>query len=220
VEPSLSVALNLKTFEIYKPPYFFKGTRPTITQITSNGSTPKESFDHGDPMFIDYTVASGASITKVGLMRLGAMTHHTDTEQRYVEVSFTAGSTLQCTIPSDPKVLMPGPYMVWIIDDQDRPCDEAPIIDVTVMSDSEGATGGLDIPEGSPTTSSFTYGGSACVITSVDGIEKMLSIDGNMVHVDYFPASETFGSHHKVFGRFDSLTALAEYIIDNDVPLV
>jgi len=218
IEPSISTALNIKTFEIYKPPYFFKGQRPTITSITSDGSTSQDRFNHGDIMQIDFSVALGAIISKVGLMRLGAMTHHTDTEQRYVEVPFNPSSPLQCSISADPKVLPPGPYMVWIIDDQNRPCEDAPIIDINIKSDAEGSTGSLEIPEGAPVDQMVNYKGRDYMITQIDGIEKMLMVDGAMIHTDYFPASQTFGSPHLLFGRFDSLVEMAEYIIDYNIP--
>jgi len=216
-EPVIGGALNIKTFEIYRPPYFFKGTRPTIVSISKDGLTSATDFDHGDDLIIDFTVAAGANISEVGLMRLGAMTHHTDSEQRYVEVSFNQVSPLQCTIPADPMVLPPGPYMVWIKDDEDRPCEEAPIISISIKYDENGVVGSLDIPEGAPTTATASHNGKNYVITSIDGIERMLMVDGTMVHTYYFPVSKTYVSHHISFARFNDLTTLAQYIIDNDI---
>ncbi len=216
-EPSIGIPLNIKSFEIYKPPYFFKGVRPSINSLTKNGVNSESSFEYGDTVTIDFTIATGATIAKVGLIRLGAMTHHTDTEQRYVALSFTQASPLQCVIPDDPKVLPPGPYMVWIIDDQKRPCEEAPIIDINIKYDASGSTGQLDIPEGAPVNQSIAYNGTSYEITSVDGIERMLKIDGNMIHVNYFPASQMYVAHHITFARFNSLSSLAEFIIDNNI---
>ncbi len=124
-----NIPLNRKTFEFYEPPYYFKPDRasqPIITDVRRGGaSTERVGYSQ------QFTVVTpqAASIKKVSFMRPGAPTHHTDSEQRYVRLSFTPGTgQLTVTAVSDPKVAPPGYYMLWIVDDKDRPCQEAKFI--------------------------------------------------------------------------------------------
>ena len=52
----------------------------------------------------------------MALVRLGAVTHSVNMEQRYVPLSFTAGSgTLNATAPANANVAPPGVYMLFVI---------------------------------------------------------------------------------------------------------
>lgn len=129
-DPGLSIALNRKTLEFYQPPYFFNGPRPTITNV-SREDGPAEQIAYGGQFIIE--TPNATDIRKVVLMRPGAMTHHTDTEQRYVPLEFVpAGSNrLRVAVVSDPSVAPPGYYMLWIVDSSNRPCDRARFIRLT-----------------------------------------------------------------------------------------
>jgi hypothetical protein len=119
-------ALNNKTFEFYQPPYCFNGPRPTITDVTRNGNSTRR-IEYKQTFQVVTTDA--ATIAKVALMRPNVPTHHTDTEQRYVQLNFTAGAgMLNVTAISDPKLGPPGYYMLWIVDNQGRPCNDAVFI--------------------------------------------------------------------------------------------
>jgi galactose oxidase-like protein/Big-like domain-containing protein len=108
-----TVGYLAKNAEIFSPPYLFQadGTlapRPTIDSAPS-------STGYGATMNI--STANAASIRKVALVRLGAVTHSDNMEQRYVPLSFTAGSTsLTATSPANANVAPPGYYMLFIID--------------------------------------------------------------------------------------------------------
>jgi hypothetical protein len=53
----------------------------------------------------------------VALVRVGAVTHSVNMEQRYIPLSFTAGTgTLNATAPANPNVAPPGVYMLFLID--------------------------------------------------------------------------------------------------------
>ena len=107
-----------KNAEIFSPPYLFQadGTlapRPTIDAAPS-------SITYGASM--DIATGSPASINKVALVRLGAVTHSDNMEQRYVPLVFTAGSTsLTATAPANANVAPPGYYMLFIIDSNGVP---------------------------------------------------------------------------------------------------
>jgi hypothetical protein len=108
-----SVGYLAKNAEIFSPPYLFQadGTlapRPMIDAAPSSTA-------YGAPMEI--ATANPASISKVALIRLGAVTHSDNMEQRYVPLSFTAGATsLTATAPANANVAPPGIYMLFIID--------------------------------------------------------------------------------------------------------
>jgi hypothetical protein len=122
-----SIAYNRKDYEIYRPPYLFTpGTQPTIDSITRNGATTTRA-DYGETLRIRSSQA--ATGTEAALIRPGAATHHTDSEQRYVAlaVSDVSGNELTVTIPNDRNLVPPGYYMLWIIK-AGKPCVEAKFI--------------------------------------------------------------------------------------------
>ncbi|MFL6139400.1 MAG: galactose oxidase-like domain-containing protein [Frankiaceae bacterium] len=116
--------LNRKDYQIYSPPYLFKGPRPVITSVT-----PANQVQYGSTFKV--STPQAASIKHVAIMRPGAVTHHTDSEQRYVELEFTAsGTDLTVTMlpAAECTTAPPGYYMVWIVDAQGRPCARAPFV--------------------------------------------------------------------------------------------
>ena len=123
-------ARNRKDREVYRPPYFFKGARPIISQISRN-NVPTRQIPYGSTFVV--TTPQAADITVVALMRPGCATHHTDSEQRYVPLIPTrAGNDLTVTMlpESQSSVAPPGFYMLWIVDNQQRPCDLAWFIQI------------------------------------------------------------------------------------------
>jgi hypothetical protein len=117
------MALNSKTFEFYEPPYMHKGPRPTITDVLRNGASTRR-IEYGKTFKV--TTPQATSIDKVALMRPACCTHHTDTEQRYVRLTFAkAAGELTVTAVADAKLAPPGYYMLWIIDSAGLPCQEA-----------------------------------------------------------------------------------------------
>ena len=63
-----------------------------------------------------------AAIRKVALVRLGAVTHSVNMEQRYVPLNFTAGpGTLTATAPANANIAPPGVYMLFVLDDNGVP---------------------------------------------------------------------------------------------------
>ena len=115
-----SVGYLAKNAEVFSPPYLFKAdgsgqlaSRPVIT------SAPDEAI-YDAPLEIATPDAS--SVGKVALVRLGAVTHSVNMEQRYVPLSFTTGSgAISATAPANADVAPPGPYMLFAIDDAGVP---------------------------------------------------------------------------------------------------
>ncbi len=137
-----TIALNRKDYEIYQPPYlFYAGTRPTISSVSATQVYYDRSFTVETPQ--------AAAITKVALMRPGAPTHHTDSEQRLVDMQFVrGGNELTVTVPNNSNLLPPGYYMLFILDEPNvsgtprlRP-SEAEWVQVTVAPPAPPAPSG------------------------------------------------------------------------------
>jgi hypothetical protein len=111
-EPAATGLSDDLTAEIFSPPYLFNpdgtpATRPVISSVPARlayGAT--------------FTVgtASAAQITKVMLIRLSAVTHAFDMNQRGHALGFSAGSgSLTVTAPSNNRLAPPGHYMLFIV---------------------------------------------------------------------------------------------------------
>lgn len=94
-------------YEIFSPPYLFKGARPTITAApTSLGYNQKFTI----------TTPDAANIRTVALIRPGATTHDDEMDQRYVILPFTKGSgQLSVTSPLNANYAPPGYYMLVVV---------------------------------------------------------------------------------------------------------
>jgi galactose oxidase len=106
-------APNQRNAELFSPPYLFRGARPVISSAPS-------SVRYGANFRILTPQAS--AITHVSLIRLGAVTHAFDENQRFQRLSFTADATgLTVTAPSSSNRAPPGHYMVFILNGNDVP---------------------------------------------------------------------------------------------------
>jgi Concanavalin A-like lectin/glucanases superfamily/Galactose oxidase-like, Early set domain/Bacterial Ig domain len=102
-----------RSFEIYSPPYMFKGTRPTITSMPT-------TVRHALPFTIDTPDAD--KIQHVSLVRMGSQTHSVDLDQRFQWLDFTKGSgSLLVDGPQNANIAPPGWYMVFLVDDKGVP---------------------------------------------------------------------------------------------------
>src|SRR3954451_11746882 len=110
-----TVGYLAKNAEVFTPPYLFKhdgsgelAPRPVVESAPA-GVAYGTAFDVGTP--------DAASIRKLALIRLGAVTHSVNMEQRYVPLTFTAGSaSLTATGPANANVAPPGMYMLVAVD--------------------------------------------------------------------------------------------------------
>jgi hypothetical protein len=101
------------TFEIFSPPYLFRGKRPVIS------SAPK-AVQYGAQFNV--TTADASEIGRVGLIRPGATTHANNFDQRYVKLRYEVQSgQLKVTAPGSSKVAPPGYYMLVIINKNNVP---------------------------------------------------------------------------------------------------
>ena len=138
--------------EIYSPPYLFKGARPTITSAPAH-------INYGSSFFI--ATPEAASIFNVRLIRLPAVTHAFDQNQRILQVSFSATTGgLNATAPSNQDTTPPGHYMLFILNTNDVP-SVAKIIQI----DSQPASPAPAAPTGLVATATSS---SAITLTWAD----------------------------------------------------
>jgi hypothetical protein len=102
-----------KNAEIFSPPYLFQadGTLAPRPVIASAPATTTYG--------AQFTIGAGdaASIRRVALVRLGAVTHSDNMEQRYIPLAFAPGTTtLTATAPANANVAPPGMYMLFVVD--------------------------------------------------------------------------------------------------------
>jgi len=117
---------NHKTYQIYEPAYMHNGAQPQLTDVHRSGNTTHQ-VEYGQSIVIFTPQAN--DITEVSLMRPGAPTHHTDTEQRLVDLPIGARTATDVTVSipaaTDSNLLPPGYYFLWIVDNNKRPCQQA-----------------------------------------------------------------------------------------------
>ncbi|MGW0184270.1 galactose oxidase-like domain-containing protein [Streptomyces sp. NPDC003362] len=101
--------------EIYKPPYLFRGSRPSL----SGGPRTIERGESGT-----FTSQHASSIKKVRLIRPSASTHVTDVDQRSIALDFeTSGNKVTVTVPENRNLVQAGWYMLFVDDDQGTPSE-------------------------------------------------------------------------------------------------
>jgi hypothetical protein len=98
---------NHPNAEVFSPPYLFKGSRPTITSVPHTWSYGQR---------LDIETPDVSTITAVTLIRLSAVTHAFNQDQRIVRLPFaTSAGVLQTTAPSNRNLAPPGPYMLFVL---------------------------------------------------------------------------------------------------------
>ena len=98
---------NEPNAEVFSPPYLFKGARPVVTSSPS-------SLTYGESFFVDTPDAT--SITAVTLVRLSAVTHAFNMNQRFLRLAFSqAPGRLTVTAPSVAEFAPPGHYMLFVL---------------------------------------------------------------------------------------------------------
>ncbi|WP_434315703.1 galactose oxidase-like domain-containing protein [Leifsonia sp. P73] len=98
---------NQLSYQIYSPPYLFKGARPTITSAPS-------TVQYGASALIQ--TPDAADIASVSLIRTGSDTHAFDQNTRGMQLSFTQTvGGLSVQLPPNGDWAPPGYYMLTIV---------------------------------------------------------------------------------------------------------
>lgn len=168
-----------KNAQVFTPPYLFKSDgsgelapRPVIDAAPTVA-------DYGLPLAID--TAQAASIRKVALVRLGAVTHSVNMDQRYVPLAFTAGATsLTATAPASAGVAPPGVYMLFLVD-----ADGVPSVArmVTLAGNSAPSVSITQPVAGAP----FTAPAAVAIAASAS------DPDGTVAKVEFFDGAAKLG---------------------------
>ena len=121
-DPGEPIPRDYKNLEIYKPPYFFRGSRPRLSSVSRIEIQYGTTFSVESPNAVD--------IEKVVLLRPGCVTHHTDPNQRLVELAFELDGTgrLAVELEVDASVAPPGYYMLFIVNREGLPCEKAEFV--------------------------------------------------------------------------------------------
>lgn len=102
---------NEYNYEIFSPPYLFRGPRPTITS-TPSLLTYGQSFTVGTPQ--------APRIASVSLIAPASVTHAFDMNARFVPLTFSesgeSGGLLSVQAPANPNLAPPGNYMLFVVD--------------------------------------------------------------------------------------------------------
>ena len=116
--------------QIYSPSYLFNGPRPTI------GSVPATA-TYGSSITV--STPDAGSIGSVNLVDLGASTHQTDGDQRFVPLSFTQSQgSLTVQMPASGSWAPPGNYMLFIVNSRGVP-SVASIINISAAQAAPSA---------------------------------------------------------------------------------
>jgi fibronectin type 3 domain-containing protein len=113
VVPPLPEAHDEPNSEIFSPPYLFKGPRPVISSAPS--TIPyNAAFSVTTPDF--------ARIASVSLIGLSAVTHAFNENQRFVPLTFSqTANGLSIQAPANGNIAPPGPYMLFLVDNNGVP---------------------------------------------------------------------------------------------------
>ncbi|KAF2721404.1 copper radical oxidase [Polychaeton citri CBS 116435] len=115
---------SLTNAQLFKPPYLFKGARPTIS------SAPSE-INYGQKFEI--TTGTSDLIARVSWVRLGSVTHSCNMNQSLMFLNFQQQSSkVIVQAPANSNLAPPGHYMVFLLSQQGVP-SIAPIIRIGVV---------------------------------------------------------------------------------------
>jgi chitodextrinase len=105
--------------EFFAPPYLFKGPRPVI-------SSAPATIQLGQTFTVQ--TPDAARIASVALLRFGSVTHAINMAQRFVPLTFTAGTaSLSVNAPANSSLATPGNYMLFLVDTNGVPSISATV---------------------------------------------------------------------------------------------
>jgi len=123
--------------EIYSPPYLFKGARPSIVSAPS-------ILTYGTSFFVE--TPENASIASVALIKNSAVTHSTNMDQRFMNLTFTQTTGgLMVNAPANSSIATPGVYMLFIVNSNGVP-SIAPFVTLpSPLDDSQPPTAPMNL---------------------------------------------------------------------------
>jgi hypothetical protein len=117
-QPAATGLSDDKTAEIFTPPYLFKPDGTPANRPAINSAPTTVTYGQQFQVLTD----QAASISKVTFIRLSAVTHSFNQNQRMNVLTFTAGSgSLTVNAPGNANLAPPGHYMLFIVDSNGVP---------------------------------------------------------------------------------------------------
>ncbi|MEN8649618.1 galactose oxidase-like domain-containing protein [Streptomyces sp. 21So2-11] len=186
--PGNPVTAGQLKIHIFSPPYP-AGQRPRITDAP-------RFVGYGDRFTLE--TPDAATVSRVALLRCGAVTHAFDSDQRYVGVAHRAAtaSSLEVTAPASAAVAPPGMYMLFLVDSGGRPCEYARFVRLgapsqQVFTDGIGEmVAKLIVPETSSHSPAVASDGARVFLAWTGEGDGNLNV---MVSTDH---AATFGGKH------------------------
>ena len=166
-----------KNAEVFSPPYLFEADGTLAPRPVIDAAPASSGYDAP----IEIVTGNPAAIAKVGLVRLSAVTHSDNMEQRYIPLSFTRGATsLTATAPTNANVAPPGPYMLFLVDTNGVPSV------AHMVSVQSGA---------SPPTVTLTQpaNGATFAAPATVSLAASASDDGTVTRVEFFNGAAKLG---------------------------
>ncbi len=107
--------------ELFLPPYDGNPARPQIIDAPPSAGYG-QSFEIRCPQ--------AAQLRRVAVTRCGSVTHAFDGDQRYVGLTFqrVEGDRVRVVAPPNSRIAPPGYYLLWVLDNNHLPCQEARFI--------------------------------------------------------------------------------------------
>ena len=186
----LSGGGNSTSAEIFSPPYLFNGPRPTITSVPATASAG-QSFLVASP--------DAANITKVSLIRLGAVTHTVNMNQVANFPSFTqVAGGLNVSLSPNQNALPPGDYMLFLVNTNGVP-SVASFIRIVLLTSTTTVVASNNNPSVNGQTVTFTASVSPSTATGVvqflDGSNVLGSASLVSGAATFSTSSLTAGAH-------------------------
>jgi galactose oxidase-like protein/List-Bact-rpt repeat protein len=111
---------GILTAEVFTPPYLFNSDGTLAARPTYTLSSTRLGYNQ----LVTLRTSDAATIRKVTVTRLSAVTHAQNQSQQFNTLNFTAasdGQSLTLTTPGSGKVAPPGPYMLFILNTRGVP---------------------------------------------------------------------------------------------------
>ena len=112
-------AVNHPDVEILSPPYLFSGTRPGQPSTAGTWTTGSS-----------FPVTVSGPVTRFTMVRLTGVTHSTNTDQRFIPLTFSgSGGSYSVGAPANKNIAPPGYYMLFALNGQ-APSTQAAMVRV------------------------------------------------------------------------------------------
>jgi hypothetical protein len=169
--------------EIYKPPYLFQGPRPTITSDVTDIQVGA-AFGVNTP---DTNIRSAA------LVAPAAVTHGVDMNQRVIQLDVTRRSgCVSITAPSA-NVAPPGPYMLFLLNDQGVP-SVADFVKLQTAATPPACNGPALPTDASPPTVSLTAPANLTTVSGPVAVKADAHDNGVVVGVQFKDGAANLGA--------------------------